>query len=331
MGVIKGVVRYGVIASLAGGALVLIAGPEEASALFRQTRDEVRAQVGKAIKDPVALRAQLRSLEEQYPKRIAAVRGDLAELNEQKGQLTRDLAVSQRVIELAQADLSQLQGLIGRAESALGGDGVETVGYTGPAVVRVVFNNESLDLEQAYARGNKIQQVLATYSARVGEIERDMGYLEQQQGRLDGLLTQLENEHAQFQTQIWQLDRQVDSIARNDRMIEMMEKRQATIDEHSRFKVASLEQLQGRFAEIRAKQEARLESFGRIQTGVSYEDRAKIDLDVKQQWNGPAAQPDAQAPALSPSGLSPTLIRPRVIEIRPEPASGARPGADGSV
>lgn len=305
MSMVKGMVRFGVIAGLAGGALVLIAGPEQAAALFRQTRDEVRDQVGRSIKDPVALRAQLRSLEEEYPRRIAAVRGDLAELREQKSQLTRELAVSERVIELAQADLAQLQELIGRAESAAP-SGVETVSYAQPPVVRIVFNNETLDLPQAYARGTKIQQVLGTYTARVSDIHRDMGYLEQQESRLSGLLTQLENEHAQFQTQIWHLDRQVDSIARNDRMIEMMRKRQRTIDEQSRYRAHSLEQVQARFAEIRAKQEAQLESFGRVQEGANYEDRAKIDLEARRQWNRPVAPTVPTQPS-------------RVIRIEPEP------------
>ncbi|MBM4109654.1 MAG: hypothetical protein FJ255_12745 [Phycisphaerae bacterium] len=305
MSFVKGMVRFGVIAGLAGGALVLIAGPDQAAALFRQTRDEVRGQIDKNIKDPVALRAQLRSLEQEYPKRISSVRGDLAELREQKGQLARELTVSQRVIELAQADLSQLQELIGRGESATS-SGVETVSYSPAPIVRIVFNNETMDMSQAYARGTKIQQVLGTYTSRVADIHRDMGYLEQQEGRMDSLLTQLENEHAQFQTQIWHLDRQVDSIARNDRMIEMMEKRQRTIDEQSRYRAHSLDQLQGRFAEIRAKQEAQLESFGRVQAGANYEDRAKIDLDARGQWTQPQAPQDAPT---QPS---------RVIKIAPE-------------
>jgi predicted RNase H-like nuclease (RuvC/YqgF family) len=311
MSLVKGMVRFGVIAGLAGGALVLIAGPDQAAALFRQTRDEVRGQIGKNIKDPVALRAQLRSLEEDYPRRIAAVRGDLAELREQKSQLARELAVSRRVIELAQADLAQLQELIARAESA-STSGVEAVSYSPPTIVRIVFNNEPMDLSQAYARGTKIQQVLGTYAARVNDIHRDMGYLEQQESRLDSLLTQLENEHAQFQTQLWHLDRQVDSIARNDRMIEMMRKRQRTIDEQSRYRAHSLEQLQGRFAEIRAKQEAQLESFGRVQAGANYEDRAKIDLDARGQWTAPGA-------AIAPDKPS------RVIKITPETPARREP------
>lgn len=300
----KGIVRFGVIAGLAGGALVLIAGPDQAAALFRQTRDEVRGQIDKNIKDPVALRAQLRSLEQEYPKRISSVRGDLAELREQKGQLTRELAVSQRVIELAQADLTQLQDLLSRAESATS-PGIETVSYAPAPIVRIMFNNEAMDMPQAYARGTKIQQVLGTYTSRVADINRDMGYLEQQEGRLDSLLTQLENEHTQFQTQIWHLDRQVDSIARNDRMIEMMDKRQRTIDEQSRYRAHSLDQLQGRFAEIRAKQEAQLESFGRVQAGANYEDRAKIDLDARGQWS----KPESLGAPTQPS---------RIIKIAPE-------------
>src|SRR5690554_1618158 len=89
----KTVVRGAVLTALVGGVAVAVAGPETVRALFHQTRHNVRHAIDAQISDLVALRAQLRSLEEQYPKKIADVRGDLAELNEQIAQIERDLAV----------------------------------------------------------------------------------------------------------------------------------------------------------------------------------------------------------------------------------------------
>src|SRR4051812_30922542 len=114
----KNLVRFGVIAGLVGGTALVIATPDRIGALFTQTQDHINAAIDKHIEDPVALRAQMKKLEGEYPARIAEVRGDLAELKEQQGQLKRELAVSDRVVALAQTDMEQMQGLISRGEEA---------------------------------------------------------------------------------------------------------------------------------------------------------------------------------------------------------------------
>ena len=81
---VKGLVRYGLIAGLVAGAGVVVAGPERVSALLTQTHDSIHAQIDKCVKDPVALRAQLRKLEGQYPARIAEVRASLPALKHRK-------------------------------------------------------------------------------------------------------------------------------------------------------------------------------------------------------------------------------------------------------
>ncbi len=300
----KSVFRIGVIGALAAGAAVVVAGPERLGALVSQTKSSVTKAIDGQIQDPVALRAQLRDLEGQYPRRIAEVRGDLAELREQARQLGRELAVSQRVVDLASADLGVIQDVLARAETARGN-------HPGH-IVKVRFDRESMDLDAAYAKANRVMDTQAVYESRIAELERDMGYLGQQEQQLVTLLEQLETEHAQFQTQLWQLDRQVDAIARNDRMIEMMSKRQRTIDEQSRYRAASLDQVHARFADIRARQESQLESLTRAGTSASYEDRAKWDLDRKS---------GSKERFLRGRLTAPVEIEPSTIEVTPDSKS----------
>jgi predicted RNase H-like nuclease (RuvC/YqgF family) len=303
MSLTKNLVRFAVIAGLVGGTAAVVAGPDRIGALFHQTQAKINHQIDRHIEDPVALRTQMRKLEGQYPERIQEVRGDLAELREQAAQLKRELAVSDRVVTLAQADAEEIRGLIARAEEAQAITNVST--DSRPAIVRIVFNEESIPLKDAYSRATRIQQVQHAYTSRANDIQRDLGYMATQEQRLSGLLNQLETEHTEFQSQIWQMERQVDSIARNERLITMMEKRQRTLDENSRYKAHSLDQLSGRFADIRAKQEARMEALGTSTTTLNYEDRAKFDLDARK--------------AYSPSeDLQPLPRTPSVIEIRPE-------------
>jgi len=302
MELMKHVVRYAVVAGLVGGAAVVVIGPDRAGALVDQTRSKITTVIDAQIDDPIALRAQMRQLESEYPKRIAEVRGDLSELQQQVVQLNRELEVSDRVVDLAAADMTQMQGMIAKAEAtqATSGSG---------HVVKVVFGSQPLELKDAYGKANSIRQVHETYASRAADIQRDLGHLAKQESRLSTLLQQLETEHAEFQSQLWQMDRQVDSIARNERLIGVMEKRQRTIDEQSRYGAKSLDQLAGQFADIRAQQEARLESLGTGVTTLNYEDRAKFELDSKASALAPLTPQDVRA--VSPS-------RPTIIEIRPD-------------
>lgn len=320
---VKGLVRYGLIAGLVAGAGVVVAGPERVSALLTQTHDSIHAQIDKCVKDPVALRAQLRKLEGQYPARIAEVRGDLAELRTQIGQLNRDRDVNGRAMELAAADLGSLQAMVAKAENLRGAsNAVLTSGSDDNAPVFAVrFAGETLGLDQAHSKLNAIEQHSAAFAQRVADIDRDLGYLSQQENRLATLLDQLETEQGQFQSQLWQLDRQVDAIARNDRMIEMMSKRQNTIDKHSRYRAESLDQVNVRVADIRARQEAQLESLSKTTIANNYENRARLDLDGRGARN-------ASAPARSftaPKSKTP------VIEVKPEDVKTETPKTSASI
>lgn len=304
-GLIKSVVRVGVITALVGGVVavpaVLIAGPDRVFAVITQARQSVHAKIDQNIQDPIALRAQLRDLESQYPKRIADVRRDLSELRTQTAALEREMAVSARVVELAEADLQGVRSLLTRAEEAQG-SGAEM------RIVKIRFGHDSLSMDQAYSRARNIADTRDAFVGRVADLQRDLGFLSQQEQRLTELLAKLETERAEFQSQLWQLDRQVDAIARNDRMIEMMQKRQRTIDEQSRYRAASLDQLQSRLADIRAGQEATLQALAGSTATRSYEERAKYELDAaaaglkNSQWRSP--------PVIE--------IEPPVIEIGPE-------------
>jgi hypothetical protein len=304
MGLIKTIVRAGIVVGLVGGAAVLIAGPHRVSLLFDKLCDSVNEHVDEAIDDPTALRAQLRDLEAQYPERISELRGDLAELKEQERQIERDRAVAQRVVQLADADVGQLQPLVAQAQAA----SAEAEPGT---VVHVRFSDASLDVEQATSRLARIVQTRTAYASRATDASRDLTYLGQQKQRLEQLLSQLETERSEFRAQIWQMDRQVDTIARNDRLIELMQRRQKTMEDCGRYEAGSLAQVQSRMAEVRSKQESQLGLLSDDQERLDYEDVARVQVEA-----APAAV-DADKPV-------------QVVEIGgPGRSDPARPAVNG--
>lgn len=296
-GIIKTLIRVGVITAASAGAAVLIAGPERAAALVSQARQKIMTTIDERIEDPVALRSQLRELERDYPERISQVRGDLAELQEQMRQLERDRAVSERVVALADRDLALIDPALDEAEAVQ----AQQASFSGVrAVASVCFDNHTYTLEQARTRAQQIGQTRVAYANRAADAAHDLIYLQQQEQRLDKLLGQLEHERSQFQGQLWQLDRQVDAIARNEKLIEMLEKRKQTIEECSRYEVGSLDQMVARLAEVRARQQAELDVLSGQDGGLGYEEIAKMQLGSEQGLVRSVPLPADEAPEPPP-------------------------------
>lgn len=293
----KPVIWIGVAGTLAAGTALAVMGPHRAHALINQVKTNINSAVDSNIDDPIALRQQLRDLEAQYPGRIAEVRGDLAELNAQIEQLQREQTVSQRVVAMADADLQQMKGLLAKA--------TQTQADNGFALVKVRFGDESLGIDQAVAKANQISQLRSAYATKATDIDTNLTILNQQAERLNQILAQLQSEQADFQTQLWQLDRQVDAIARNDRMIEMLENRQQEFAKYDRYgDVASPDNISAQIAKILAQQEERLNQFTVQANQLDYERKAEADL-AQTNWEYQAK-------------LGADLLQGKVIELEPE-------------
>jgi len=272
---LRGIFRVSTIgllsAAVIGGGALLVAGPQRTKAMVDTVQSGIQARIDAHIDDPTAMRAQLQELEAEYPQRISAVRGDLAELNEQLRQLQRDQAISERVVAMAEVDLAMLQPAIDEAVAQRGAGRVQA------ASVR--FGDAFYTQERAINKAQQIRNTRNAYSQRAADAAHDLVYLDNQAQRLEELLGQLEMERAQFQSQLSLLSRQVDAIARNERLIDLMESRNQTIEECSRYDAISLDQLTSRLAEVRSRQEAELEFLSTRRADTDYEDMARMELD----------------------------------------------------
>lgn len=296
----KCLVRAAVITALAGGAAVVIAGPHRVRAVIHQARQNVNACIDNRVDDPVALRQQIRALEAEYPVRIRAVEADLSDLESQIARLERDGAVAHRTASLIDQDLAQLNGLIGQAETAVA-DARESSQFR---IVRVRYNDRTLDMDDAYAKATNLQQMRQSYVARGSDVQRSLDLLGQQRDRLSNLLAQLRQEQGDFQAQLFALDTEIDAIARNDRLIEMLETRQKRIDEASRYEAHSLDQITSRLSQIRGQQDSRIEQILGTTDEQRYEQRAQYELEFgaeqEERIEPLPALPQASAIEISP-------------------------------
>ncbi|MFT5422618.1 MAG: chromosome segregation ATPase [Phycisphaerales bacterium] len=296
----KTVVRAGVIAALVGGTAVVIAGPHRVGAVFHQTQNHINQVIDSQIDDPIALREQIKRLEAEYPKKISQVRSDLAQVQQQTAELDRELKVATRVVALASADLNQYNAILAQAQ--------ETQSQNPSAVVKVSFeaSTRSMNMQDAYSKRTQIDQTRQMYTGRAADLNTELGFLSQQEKQLAELLTKLETERAEFQSKLFQLDAQIDSIARNERLIEQLEDRQATIDKLSRYESHSLDQLSKKLNTIRAEQRSRIESIAGREQDLNYEDIAQFEID-SQGVSTPA-----------PTADEVFYLQPESIEVGPQ-------------
>jgi chromosome segregation ATPase len=265
----RGLFRLALIGGLVAGGTLLLVDRDSLAAAFAQVRGKVQGAVDSMIDDPVALRRQLQSLSEQYPEKIAEVRAELSEVERQIAQLAKDTDVAQHVVAATTRDLTDLQELLARADAATA---------TGQ-VVQVRFNATRLDVPAAKQEFRRIASIRQTYQDRVKSNERDLGYLGQQKSRLADILGRLEAEYTDFEAQMWQLDRKIDAIARNERLVEMIEERQETLDNLGRYEVASLDQLRGKLDEWEKRTEAELAVLERRFAANDYERDARFEIE----------------------------------------------------
>lgn len=294
MCITRSLLRWGLVGGLALGGMTLLVGPERVSAGLSMIRSKAQSCVDSAVSDPVAMRRQLEGLAKQYPDRIAEVRGEVAEVEHQLAQFSRDTEIANRVVAMATQDLGELKTLVARAEES-----VKTTAR--PVAIR--FSGQKLNVEEAYNEARRINNVRGTYQDRLAADQQQVTFLTQQKDRLNEILTKLDSEYSTFQAQLWQLDRQIDAIERNGRLIELTEQQQATLASYEKFgKIGSLNQLEGKLAELRAVQEAQLQSLSKRGVHMDYENKAEAQMSLQGVQDNPFSVLDEQpAPSNEPT------------------------------
>lgn len=305
MAFVKPLIRFGIVAALAGGAAAAIVGPERLMAVAGQARVAVQDAVDSNVDDPVRLRAQLQSLEAQYPKKIAALNADLADLRYQMKEMQDQLAVSNRVVELASADLGQLSDTIARAEE------IRSQPSDGYRIVRVKFEDRAMDIDQAYSTANNIKATRDAHAQQAARLSDDLALLSQQEMRLAELTDRLQAEQAQFQAELVSLDQQIDMVARNERLTDMLESYQVTYEQHKSFKGKSLDNVKGNINRILAEQEARLAALAGDPEDKDYAEQARYELDTLTRSGSYAAPNPVKV-------IEPEVESGEVFEVGPE-------------
>jgi predicted RNase H-like nuclease (RuvC/YqgF family) len=275
-----------VLGTLAGGAL-LVAGPTRTQAVLHDVKTRVSQAIDAQLDDPIALRNELGELEKEYPRRIAKVRRDLGGLQQDIRQLEREASISRRVVELADDDLAALRPAVKQASAG------QVSGGSRARLAAVVVDSRVYTLRSADAKLRQIENTRRAHASRAADAGHQIAFLRQQESQFAGVLNQLEAEQAQFSAQLEQLNRQVDSIQRNERLIDLLDKRKRTLEECTAYDVASLDQLTGKLQQILTQQSAELDVLTAAEDAATYEDLAREQLDRETDLQDVVDRPES--------------------------------------
>jgi len=203
---------------------------------------------------------------------VHAVQGDLAEINHEIRQLEQEIAVSDRVVVLAEEDLGRYETQVSSQIPIEAGSQLASVRLDGAVYTP----------DEAHTRLERIRATRAAYVNRSADARHDLGYLTKQSGRLEELLTRLQAEQTEFRVQVAGLNRQIDAIARNERLIGLLEKRNQTIEECSQYETVSLNQITSRLDQVKGKQEAALDLLASEERATDYEDIARSQIATEE-------------------------------------------------
>jgi len=272
-----------VLLGMAGAGAYALMGKHRTAAVVNEIQDNLLESIDAHLDNPKLMRSQLRELERQYPERIAQVQGDLAEIRHEIRKLDQEVAVSDRVVTLAERDLERLGTEVAAQLTA----------DPGVKLVSVRLDGQSYEPDRAQSELQRVRATRAAYAARAADSRRDLGYLTKQAARLEELLVKLHGEQTEFRAQVVGLNRQIDAIGRNDRLLELLEKRNRTIEECSRYEAVSLGQITARLDQIKGKQEAALELLASEERATDYEELARQELaseELSELVPSPVAQ-----------------------------------------
>jgi DNA repair exonuclease SbcCD ATPase subunit len=277
----KKMFKGGLVLALLIGVGAAVLGPQQAQQLMMQAQDNVQGVIDNQFDEHTKVRSQVAKLQAQLPKQISQVREDLSEINTQMSDLQREKSVCERVVTLIDRDLGMLEPQVQAASS----HGQGTV-----SLASVKFRTEAISMSSARKKVDTLKLDRNNYLERSLEADRSLIYLGDQADQFEETLAELESDRARLDAQISQIDQEIVAIERNARMIELLETRRKKLDSYQRFEAGSLDSVQGKLKEIRARQQAELDYLAGKGEHVNYEQEALEEMQQESDIYEEAAE-----------------------------------------
>ena len=257
--------KYSVVLVLVLVTAGAVFGPWRIREVLRYVKHTAVQNVDGMIPDEVKLRNDIEKLREEYPQGIAELKSMVAELSRQLQEMEEDRGLCREVLALCEEDLGQLR------------PGVEAPGAApGARAARIEFRGASFSYEEALERSRKILDIKDLYGARLKSTTASVELLQSERERLNAEQIQLRKEYDQFIAQYRCLEREIDLLKRNERLIEIAGRRDRLDRLDSSNWLRSLDSIKAAIERRKTEQQERLRNVKVGNPVAEYETRARV-------------------------------------------------------
>lgn len=275
----KSLFRTAVIGTALAGAVVggtaMVVGPQRVGAMVEQVKADVTDRFDANLDDPTVLRRKLNEVAQKYPRQIAQVQRDLIDIREESVRLQREREISNRVVALIDRDLAELGPALDDARASAMATGARL------AAVPVRWEGGQMSARRATIRINEIERERGARAAAAADAAESLLHLSAQEDHFVETLGRLQDEQAELNAKIGQIESEIATVARTERLIKMLEAREATLENIKRFEVESLDGLTAILERKRMEQTHRLEAIGATVESKSYAELAEAQLSLE--------------------------------------------------
>lgn len=265
---LHGIFKWAVIGVVVIVVMGTLVGRDRVKNALLSVRDHLRSNVDDLVDTRVALRAEIRTLEKEYPERIADLRCQLAEVEKDIAGCGDDHRLCEEVVTLCDGDVAVLRGRLEARDADADG--------LGEAVVE--FRSERLPRSDALLRAGRIAETAESYRARLAELDRERQHLSRERLQLSTDLAETEREYRQFQAEIGTMLRELDSLKRKEELIARAERQRDAAGDSYSIRASALENIQTRIEKKKIELTERLDGYRSLRSGNEYEARARLNL-----------------------------------------------------
>lgn len=260
----KRLIKSLVIGAVLSAGTVGFLGMPRLAAMWAQAHGFVVGCIDDELSARVKLRAQIGDLKERLPSEIAALHGELQGVEVESSKLEREASIARRVIQLASADKASFGTELAAAK-------LVAVKYPGSPL-------SSGDVRRASDRVVQAESTIGMYAGQLEKLEVQIEFLASQKSCLSALIEDRELELVDFNERVALLEQEVETIERNERLIAWIEAREAKASPSSSFEAVSLDDLLGKFAQVRDNQSVALARLTEDSRNRDYERTARREM-----------------------------------------------------
>ncbi|RIK61884.1 MAG: hypothetical protein DCC64_12000 [Planctomycetota bacterium] len=252
------------------GVAVAVLGKHRARDAVRSLQKMAQSEVDELIRRQNDMKEQLAALRDQYPKQVAALRAQQAEVDQQVKQLEKEAQRCTDIIALCDEDISTLTRQRKAAAQSQAG------------TAAISFRGGRYSLTEAETLTVRIHSTREMYARRLAEIGTEREVLASEKAQLASELELVTAEQQEFEAEYQSLVREIDRLKRNQELIELAERRTGQGYCRHGESMETLSKVRSALDKARTEQEERMKSARIAPRQNDYETRARL-LEIERR------------------------------------------------